>query len=559
MAKILADLALRISTDSAELSKGLEQVKSKLGGLKDKFGEIGEHTEKVMGAIGSAIGGVVGSVSEFVGAIATATGPIGVLVAVIGSIGMAWKEAKEGIEEYLKSADKIKYGAGAFTQESKDARKETASRARSGIISGQMLIQKADIDQERLASLGTLTEEQNNLLNEQRNIGKDMIRDNQILLQQAEGKEGRLEIFGSKQLDWTQKYNELLLNQEELDEKKISNDTKLKELQAKLFDLRGKIVQEKDPEEKAKIQKDYEEVVNAILENRMEIINETRSVTGDLLKMTGKDHEFKILNLNLDNQEMDAKKENERLSFKAIMLELKIETARGKQVKSAEELLALQKEINNHVEAGYKLDLLKGTGVTSDLDKALTQGFDAKLKAIMAKRGLKVTDDNLTNKEIEAINRETTAYENQMSVLQGLTNVFENLFSSVDQGFKGIAKAFGNMLAYMAQQMLAKAAVFAIMKVLFPESGLFEVGGALFGGFLKNILPHFASGTSFAPGGLSLVGERGPELVSIPRGSQVYSNSQSNTIMANNLHITVDGKISGRDLALVLRRAEQSN
>lgn len=36
----------------------------------------------------------------------------------------------------------------------------------------------------------------------------------------------------------------------------------------------------------------------------------------------------------------------------------------------------------------------------------------------------------------------------------------------------------------------------------------------------------FATGTSFAPGGLSLVGERGPELVNLPRGSQVIPNNK---------------------------------
>lgn len=39
-----------------------------------------------------------------------------------------------------------------------------------------------------------------------------------------------------------------------------------------------------------------------------------------------------------------------------------------------------------------------------------------------------------------------------------------------------------------------------------------------------NAIPAHANGTSFAPGGLSLVGERGPELVSLPRGSQVIPN-----------------------------------
>lgn len=37
-------------------------------------------------------------------------------------------------------------------------------------------------------------------------------------------------------------------------------------------------------------------------------------------------------------------------------------------------------------------------------------------------------------------------------------------------------------------------------------------------------IPGYASGTDFAPGGLALVGEKGPELVSLPRGARVTPN-----------------------------------
>lgn len=40
-------------------------------------------------------------------------------------------------------------------------------------------------------------------------------------------------------------------------------------------------------------------------------------------------------------------------------------------------------------------------------------------------------------------------------------------------------------------------------------------------------VPGFASGTSYAPGGLALVGERGPELVNLPRGSSVRTAAQT--------------------------------
>ncbi len=72
------------------------------------------------------------------------------------------------------------------------------------------------------------------------------------------------------------------------------------------------------------------------------------------------------------------------------------------------------------------------------------------------------------------------------------------------------------------------------------ESALFNSGplalgsgGGLLGG-LFGAIPGFASGTDFAPGGLAVVGERGPELVNLPRGSQVIPNNrlaQASTVM----------------------------
>lgn len=44
--------------------------------------------------------------------------------------------------------------------------------------------------------------------------------------------------------------------------------------------------------------------------------------------------------------------------------------------------------------------------------------------------------------------------------------------------------------------------------------------------------PMFAGGTDSAPGGLAIVGERGPELVNLPRGAQVFNNTQSRGMMA---------------------------
>jgi tape measure domain-containing protein len=69
----------------------------------------------------------------------------------------------------------------------------------------------------------------------------------------------------------------------------------------------------------------------------------------------------------------------------------------------------------------------------------------------------------------------------------------------------------------------------------------------------------FARGTQFAPGGLSLVGEQGPELMNVPRGSQILSNNRTNRALEGiNSQANISGEftVRGTDLVLVLDRAQ---
>lgn len=54
----------------------------------------------------------------------------------------------------------------------------------------------------------------------------------------------------------------------------------------------------------------------------------------------------------------------------------------------------------------------------------------------------------------------------------------------------------------------------------------------------------FASGTDYYPGGEAWVGEAGPELVRLPRGSRIFSNSESKEMMSggDTYNITIDAK-----------------
>ena len=62
---------------------------------------------------------------------------------------------------------------------------------------------------------------------------------------------------------------------------------------------------------------------------------------------------------------------------------------------------------------------------------------------------------------------------------------------------------------------------------------------------LKDKIPFFASG-GVSAGGMAVVGERGPELVSLPKGARVHSNSQSkkmsSNVVNNNVSVTINAK-----------------
>ena len=81
-----------------------------------------------------------------------------------------------------------------------------------------------------------------------------------------------------------------------------------------------------------------------------------------------------------------------------------------------------------------------------------------------------------------------------------------------------------------------------------PTSSLWRANTTL-GSFLLN---GYADGTDYAPGGMAIVGERGPELVNLPRGSQVVPNhrtatantgksSSGGTDQSRVVHVHIDG------------------
>jgi hypothetical protein len=145
--------------------------------------------------------------------------------------------------------------------------------------------------------------------------------------------------------------------------------------------------------------------------------------------------------------------------------------------------------------------------------------------------------------------RENNALEEDVARVQGLVgelnNSFANLFYNIGGGWKGMIDSMINSFKMLVAQIASKAVIFGILSVLSGGSNI--ASGLIQGGFKKFM--GFAGGTNFAPGGMSLVGERGPELVNLPRGAKVIPNNRLGG--SGDMLIT---KLTGSQIDIILKR-----
>ncbi len=142
---------------------------------------------------------------------------------------------------------------------------------------------------------------------------------------------------------------------------------------------------------------------------------------------------------------------------------------------------------------------------------------------------------------IQAVNEQYSGLSDaQSTVKDGARDVFRSIIA----GAGGAQDALAN-LAGRLSDLFADKAFDGIWGALTGS-----IGGGAGGGFgkLLSFIPGFAGGTESAPGGLALVGERGPELVNLARGSQVITADRTRQIMA--------GGTSKSQAEVIIRAAE---
>lgn len=142
-------------------------------------------------------------------------------------------------------------------------------------------------------------------------------------------------------------------------------------------------------------------------------------------------------------------------------------------------------------------------------------------------------------------------------IFQTLTGLLTGNWSKCWEGIKNIVSGVWDSITSFVKggvnSIISAINVFirGINKIKIPD-WVPGVGGL---GFNIGEIPMLAKGTDYFQGGLAIVGEQGPELVSMPRGAQVIPNSKTMDMLNNSsnrkmeLKLFVDGREFARALA----------
>jgi heme exporter protein D len=160
--------------------------------------------------------------------------------------------------------------------------------------------------------------------------------------------------------------------------------------------------------------------------------------------------------------------------------------------------------------------------------------------------------DDATRRELESIETRLALFQDRYS--QAFDGISEALTSALVDGTSeaDFTQSIMDMLRKMAIDAAIVAGGFAedfkniglmiaeALKDGFQEGEITTIKAAissLYAGAtsaitdINALFPGFASGTDFAPGGLAMVGEVGPELMYVPRGSQIIPTDQTRALL----------------------------
>jgi len=136
--------------------------------------------------------------------------------------------------------------------------------------------------------------------------------------------------------------------------------------------------------------------------------------------------------------------------------------------------------------------------------------------------GYKKTGDSLLSTMTNALSKGLSEVDFTKSIMDSLRNMAIDA-AVLAGGFADKFKAVGQTIAEALKDGFQSEEIASIKGTIASLYG--EANTSVTE--INKLFPGFASGTPSAPGGLSWVGEQGPELMNIPRGAQIIPHSQS--------------------------------
>ena len=222
--------------------------------------------------------------------------------------------------------------------------------------------------------------------------------------------------------------------------------------------------------------------------------------------------------------------------------------------KSKEHVKKVKEEVDKLIVSYKKMKLLQAEGPKVPTVIAAPQ-IKIDMSNILPKVPQELVDlgDSITNFFATIGENSAILFAQALSGNMTLGGFFDSIFKMLGAAMTQLGKTFTQMAVQvlivkktlLANPYLALAAGIALM----------TIGAGITNAYKKQA---FATGTTFAPGGMALVGERGPELVNIPRGGQVVPAGRTSQIMGGMGAVEVFGMLRGQDIYFSNKKYSQT-
>jgi VIT1/CCC1 family predicted Fe2+/Mn2+ transporter len=232
----------------------------------------------------------------------------------------------------------------------------------------------------------------------------------------------------------------------------------------------------------------------------------------------------------------------------------KIETEKEERLARLEERLALERELIENdgltraeARAEQLAQLEQDLLLEEDLKKQ--EKIKEQINELQKKQELDKLDKQFA-KEKEKEEKKAAKKKYQLDVAAFNTKKALDLTNAGISLAQSIANSIAAAASAAASAGIAAPAVFAAV-----SAALSGISGAVIGAQIGIIAskqppppPKFARGTSFAPGGSAIVGEEGPELINLPRGSRVTPARETGGLFRQQSNTYVSVYIDGNKI-----------